>query len=291
VKLATIDQDVQRLVLDGTTIYGTTLPTAGTPVKPAKVFAVAATGTVTTIADTQQDLGSLVQDTTNLYWASAAVASGPRTIWKQPKAGGTPTAIIQNSIGATSLQVVNGTIYWVDNGVGSATGQYIVSSPTANPKETVIFQNVPTPYLHVDSNQVAYAVGTNSRDIYYLGLTNSTASLLVQTTPTVAVGVGSDMTQLYWAAQTGAVYRAAKTGGASSMVADQVSNFVVDTAGVYFVGTVNQDLQVVPLTGGTPRTVVKGPFSGTRLAVDATYVYYTVYDGATKSAALWRAPK
>jgi hypothetical protein len=292
VKIATLDQDVQRLMLDGTTMYGTTLPTAGTTIKPAKVFAIATTtGEVATIADAQQDLGSLVQDAANLYWASAAVVSGPRTIWKQPKAGGTPSAIALNSIGATSLQVVNGTIYWVDNGVGQSTGQYILSSPTANPKEAILFQNVPTPYLHVDSNEVAYAVGTSSHDIWYLGLTNSTSSLLVSTNPIVAVGVDADASHVYWAAQSGGVYRAAKTGGSSTLIVDQVASFALDAAGIYFVGTTTKDLQVAPLSGGTPRTLVKGPFSGTRLAVDAAYVYYTVYDPTTQTAALWRAPK
>jgi hypothetical protein len=161
--------------------------------------------------------------------------------------GATPLAPNQNNVGALTLDST--TAYWAASGSGT------IVKATLDGGAPVVVSNVAGPY-----------------------------------------GIAVDSTNIYWTASNdvaggGALYVSPLSGGAGGTPIvqnlDYPGGLAVDGTGAYWVNTGDGTVEMVPLDGGAPLTLVTSEAAPQFVAIDATSVYWTnsVYQGKVRKVA------
>jgi hypothetical protein len=228
---------------------------SGTPLDAAAETSVSCTPV---LADDLLLPGSLVLDTSAVYWAegSPGGTAGPTEIQWCSKSGCLhqfPMTLVPDASNAGSLTVDATHAYWAEPGLGIVE----VCDTSACSPSTLVALDDPPVYVAVDEDDV-YIGSYNSLSMCpKSGCTAVTVLAPLQEPP---LGIALDASNLYFLDQTG-------TGAIRACSK--------------------------PLCTGGPRTVVQGTF-GYALAVDDTNVYFCTGAGASEAdtaGAVWSCPK
>jgi hypothetical protein len=216
-----------------------------------------------------------------------------------------------------SIEVASGTVYWIEQ---DSTHHALHAEPTGGGGVMNLYSTsssdptAPEDNLAVDATGIYYG---SFNDIIRIGPGGGSTFVLSQNNPWPQ-GMAIDASNVYWATQgqcpfpydggtcqTGFVYQVSQGGGtvftlssgerapASVAVMGGMVYWMSDGAGD---GTASAVVRSAPIGGGPVRTIASGfvadynhdgnnPCS-TCLAVDATSVYFTTYDGTSTSAVM-----
>jgi hypothetical protein len=256
-------------------------------------------GAVGTLATAQLNLGGLVVDSTNAYWAIGNELMG--TIMKVPLQGaGTPVAVATEQDSPEFLVLGSGgNVLWTTYSSSAGTGIGTVGEVGVDGGAVSTIasgQNAPEG-LAVDATHVYWANGGTSSStngsIVMRALSGGTPTTLVSglVSPTA---IAVDATSVYWTSRvaSGAVLKMSLGGGViTSLATGQASPsaIAVDATSVYWTtyGTIVNNtitdgtVVKVGLNGGALTTLVAGQDGPQTIAVDGTSVYFGQYDGDT----------
>jgi hypothetical protein len=190
-------------------------------------------------------------DTTALYWANTGTATANYTdgsIMKLPLTSTTPVPLATNQSAPQYLAVDSANVYWTNSAQGtpSQPGQ-VMSVPLSGTGQ---------PAVLVGNVFGAGPIAVNSTDVYWAASTGATSSAIMQ----LRLQVGND----------------------AGTFVNNLSNpqaIILDTADMYF--TDNDQVEKVPLTGGTPSQLAQNRLNPAGVAVDCGSAYWVDQLGGT----------
>jgi hypothetical protein len=236
------------IAIDGTNVYFTTTGgDAGGSVMKVPLGG----GAPTTLASGQADPWGIVVDTSAIYWANTGTAAASYTdgsIMKLPLTSTTPVTLASQQSGPFYLAVDSANVYWTNSAQGTPgqPGQLMTAPIAGNGQPTVLVSNV------VGGGPVA----VNATTVFWAASTGATSSSIKQ----LALQVGADAGTF--------------VGNLSNPQA-----IVLDSADMYF--TDNDQVQKVPLTGGTPSQLAVQRLNPAGVAVDCGSAYWVDQLGGT----------
>ena len=237
-------------------------------------------GSLTLLASGLNRVQSIAVDSSVVYWTDGALKSVAKT-------GGTPTLLAPDGA-AFALDSTN--VYYATSGTPS-----INSIPKGGGTTTLLTTITGSYELAVASGYVYWTTGNIVGD----GSVNrvptgggAAAQLATSPSPLRTFGLAVDSSSAYWSEST-KLLKIPVAGGASQELTADIDNFdfAMDSKYVYWVTDLGV-VQKVPIGGGGVTTVASGPDtdSGTRVAVDDTFVYWTVSQ-TLEGGLVLRAPK
>jgi hypothetical protein len=233
-------------------------------------------GAVVTLASGETRPTDIAIDATNVYFNSET------QIMKVPIGGGTVTELATGAPLNIALDGAN--VYWTvyEGNTQNAIGKV----PIAGGATTTFVSN----------QGGALGIAVDATNVYW---TDSTGGNVMRmpiaggAITTVASGrsypedIAVDVSNVYWleSVTSGAFMKAPLDGGAPIALAsgqDYPYGLAIDETNAYW-GTSNKRLMQVPLAGGAQTQLAVGEVA--HVAVDATSLYYTTYDGAVMKLA------
>lgn len=244
-------------------------------------------GPTVTVA-TSPSPDSIAVGASRVFWTDDG--DGPTldggTVMSAPLDGGSPSVFAGAQIEPGAIAVAGENVYWTVSSAGPCPGSTcggVMQAPLAGGAATQIATNLSAISLAVDATSVYVATGNG--EIVAVPIGGGTPQLLsFQQTSDEAVAV--DGTSVYWANSAGDVMKAALDGGGATPLVIGASDIValaIDDTNVYF--TVSEGLGAVakvPIGGGTPTMLASNVAAPYAIAVDATSVYVSTYDGVLK---------
>jgi hypothetical protein len=292
--LASNQMGLGGLAISGSTLIWTTCPKCLTNLQGTGDIVSLPTsgGTPTVLAPMQDNTGSIVANTTDVYW-TAAVDGDIMTI---PVTGGTATAVYKNVNAPTDLTIDATTIYWNANAaivkgpIGGGTRQRVSNAPgnTFN--------------VAVNGSGVYWVVEGGSDtlgSIASAGLDQDGGAPTTLADKQTPLWIAADATNVYWPnggsitpSQESGIMKIAATGGTPTVLSNRNPNIpgiiAIDATNIYWVetvaGTTMGLVYEMPLSGGTPKCLAPGPEISWGLVVDSTNVYWTGIDGVVAKA-------
>lgn len=265
------------------------------PVNPAPLCEL--TGEPVVLASDQTSPRLLALDAEHVVWttkSSPPNAVVTETIWRVPKRGGAPAAVVRDVRYLASIATYEGHLYW--SAFESSTGRiFRLARGSAAPVELVT------------TNSRPQSLAANRDSVYWAdGAAGALMKVNIDGTGKVPVASGQrgpqntalDDTHVYWMNSEGAkmpayaVMKAPLAGGETQRIAGDQSyahGIAVDATYV-FVTTVNQLLRVGK-DGAGLRLLASNDIVTGAPAVDATRVYWVSNAGTAQGARVMSTPK
>lgn len=240
-------------------------------------------GTPVTVASQQAFPGSVAVDAENVYWTNAGMTVGSGAVMKVSLGGGTPQTLASGQAQPDAIALESTSVYWTTYGSDPVPGTVMRVSKVGGPVTTLA------------SGYINGGIAVDSMSVYWTGQVCRRGVGCSGTVMKLALGGGSpltlasgpnpssiavDSTSAYWAAygsHGSLIMKVALGGGNVETLAsgqDGPSRIAVDATGVYW-GDVGGTVMKVALDGGTPTTLASALNVPSGIAVDTTNVYWT----------------
>lgn len=232
-------------------------------------------GTPVTIATGAGSAESLAVDATHAYWVGSSTGAG--YVMRVPLGGGTPTTLASGGKTLRRLVLDASSVYWTDENEGTGGTVMKVALGGGTPVTLASGQASPNA-LAVDASSV-YWTNFGSGTVMKVGLGGGTPVVLAsgQGNP---MGLALNASSLYWVNYT-EIIRMPLGGGTPGRFllrsnTGGVAGFVLDAASVYWLNAVgSENIEKAALSNAQPKLMVRGLATPSRLAVDASCVYWT----------------
>jgi hypothetical protein len=255
-------------------------------------------GAVTRLAQLNDEtiVTLIVLDGNTLYLAASDDSGLRGTIYSLAKSGGSPTVVVSSVVSAYDLVVDANNLYWTSFGTPNADGDVqsdgkVERASKQGAGRTALASNLSGPTtLAVDDANVYFVeagvgIGNPASGVRAVPKGGGTVRNLANGVPAVALTI--DATHVFYStfgADSGAIARVAKSGGASTRIADlpQEVSFTLrlfgDTLYAYTLTDISEGIRAISLTSGESHLVVQGAFDTIRFALDDCALYYVTFD-------------
>jgi hypothetical protein len=212
-------------------------------------------------------------DDHNVYWADA----DSKTIYSAPLSGGNATQVVTTQQSAQELFVAGGFLFWIER---ASSSNALMTVATTGGTPTAVEGSFSIGGIAADASNVYYG---SALGIHKVAFTGGNFSDVVETNDVAESIVVSGGT-VYWSTYNGAIASAPAAGGAETKLASDIltaHGLALRDGQLYWVAqddrasTTDASVMKMPVTGGTPATVVDHrPFGLGTIVAGPTYLYW-----------------